>query len=85
MFLIVLLQSSNKVSSSFLVGIHTICLIGGSTLNCVLAFSTSKYLFLFFFTLHDDLAFSFSIVLIPTIDIRAYQLVTIIVIRERSI
>ena len=34
----------NKLSPSSPVDIHTICLIGGTTLNCVLAFYTSEYL-----------------------------------------
>jgi len=36
------------------VDVHTICLIDGTTLNCVLAFYTSKYLLLFFFSLLVD-------------------------------
>jgi len=52
-----------------------ICLISKITLNCVLAFSISEYLLLFFFTLHDDLTFSFSIMPILTIGIRANQFV----------
>ena len=55
--------------------VHTICLIGGTTLNCVLAFSISELLFLFFM-LHDNPVFSFSAVPIPTISIRLQQLVS---------
>jgi len=63
MFLIKLLQSLNKVSPSSPMDVHTICLIGRITLNCVLSFCTSEYLLflLFFFTLHDDPAFLFSL------------------------
>ena len=43
MFLIVLLQSFNKISPPLVV-IHTICLIGRTTLNYVLDFFTLKYL-----------------------------------------
>ena len=46
-FLIVLLHSFNKVSPFSLVDVHMICLIGETTLNYVLAFSTSGYLISF--------------------------------------
>ena len=44
----------NKVSPPFSMDVHTICLIGGTTLNCVLAFYSLEYLLLFFFSLLID-------------------------------
>jgi len=52
-FLIVLPQSLIKFPPSS-VNVHTICLISGTMLNCVLAFYTSEYLLLFFFSLLID-------------------------------
>ena len=54
MFFIVLSQSLIKFLPPSPVDVHTICLISGTTLNCVLAFYTSEYLLLFFFSLLVD-------------------------------
>ena len=51
-------QKFNKVSPSSLVDVHTICLIGGTTLNCVdfIYFGISHL----FFSLLDDSVFFFA-------------------------
>ena len=75
----------NKVSPSP-IDVHTIYLIGGTKLNCVLAFTPFDILslLLFFFMLHDNLTFSFSAASTPTIDIRAYQFVATMYYSERE-
>ena len=51
MFFIVLSQSLIKFLPPSPVDVHTICLISGTTLNCVLAFYTLEYLLLSLFLL----------------------------------
>ena len=66
--------SSTRIFIPSPVDVYKICLIGETTLNCVLAFSFSKYLIFSSLFLHvarrSD--FSFSAASIPTIDIRVY-------------
>jgi len=50
---LIVLTKFNKVSLPSPKDVHMICLISGTTLNCVLVFYTSEYL-LFFFSLLVD-------------------------------